>query len=100
MKSYFIKKSKALAHNRKRQLYGKLVQDAQVQAEKLQSRIGEVDELLKEVDNCLVVLETETTKLGEFELDSNDPVTEWEIKVRDSERVLGNLRAHDEELQR
>ncbi|KFR06502.1 Protein CASC5, partial [Opisthocomus hoazin] len=57
MKSCFIKESKILAHNEKVTLYTKLLQSAQEQQGKLQSRIEEVDELLKEAERCLVALE-------------------------------------------
>ncbi|KFP19470.1 Protein CASC5, partial [Egretta garzetta] len=58
MKSYFTKESKILAHNEKAALYSKLLQSAQEQQGKLQSRIEKVDELLKEAESCLVDLET------------------------------------------
>ncbi|KFP94848.1 Protein CASC5, partial [Haliaeetus albicilla] len=57
MKSYFTKESKILAHNEKVTLYSKLLQSAQEQHGKLQSRIEKVDELLKEAESCLVALE-------------------------------------------
>ncbi|KFP56104.1 Protein CASC5, partial [Cariama cristata] len=57
MKSYFSKESKILAHNEKVTLYSKLLQSAQEQHGKLQSRIEKVDELLKEAESCLVALE-------------------------------------------
>ncbi|KFQ79287.1 Protein CASC5, partial [Phaethon lepturus] len=57
MKSYFTKESKIMAHNEKVTLYSKLLQSAQEQHGKLQSRIEKVDELLKEAESCLVDLE-------------------------------------------
>ncbi|NXE10798.1 KNL1 protein, partial [Lophotis ruficrista] len=57
MKSYFTKESKILAHNEKATLYSKLLQSAQEQHRKLQSRIEKVDELLQEAESCLVALE-------------------------------------------
>ncbi|NXD83650.1 KNL1 protein, partial [Halcyon senegalensis] len=60
MKSYFTKESKILAHNEKEALYSKLVQSAQEQQEKLQSRIEQVDELLKEAESCLIALQPDS----------------------------------------
>ncbi|KFQ62131.1 Protein CASC5, partial [Pelecanus crispus] len=62
MKSYFTKESKILAHNEKATLYSKLLQSAQEQHKKLQSRIEKVDELLKETESCLVDLEAEQVR--------------------------------------
>ncbi|KFV50059.1 Protein CASC5, partial [Gavia stellata] len=62
MKSYFTKESKILAHNEKVTLYGKLLQSAQEQHGKLQSRMEKVDELLKEAESCLVALEAVTAE--------------------------------------
>ncbi|KFR07493.1 Protein CASC5, partial [Nipponia nippon] len=62
MKSYFTKESKILAHNEKATLYSKLLQSAQEQHEKLQSRIEKVDELLEEAESCLVALEAEQVR--------------------------------------
>ncbi|KFQ18495.1 Protein CASC5, partial [Merops nubicus] len=61
MKSYFTKESKILGHNEKEALYSKLLQSAQEQEEKLQSRIEKVDELIKEAESCLVTLEAGCT---------------------------------------
>ncbi|XP_010289768.1 PREDICTED: protein CASC5, partial [Phaethon lepturus] len=61
MKSYFTKESKIMAHNEKVTLYSKLLQSAQEQHGKLQSRIEKVDELLKEAESCLVDLEAGVT---------------------------------------
>ncbi|KFW97324.1 Protein CASC5, partial [Phalacrocorax carbo] len=62
MKSYFIKESKILAHNEKVTLYSKLLQSAQEQQGKLQSRIEKVDELLKEAESCLAALREEQVR--------------------------------------
>ncbi|KAM9148589.1 outer kinetochore KNL1 complex subunit KNL1 [Pangshura tecta] len=99
MKSCFTKKSKVLAHKGKVKLYDNLVQNTQIQWEKLQSRIAKVDEFLREMDSCLLALET-VTKLEECEADISDPVAEWESKVRNSEKEFENLKAQEEELQR
>ncbi|KFQ01417.1 Protein CASC5, partial [Leptosomus discolor] len=56
MKSCFTKESKILAHNEKVTLYSKLLQSAQEQHGKLQSRIEKVDEALKEAESCLLAL--------------------------------------------
>ncbi|KFP87700.1 Protein CASC5, partial [Apaloderma vittatum] len=56
MKSCFTKESKILAHNEKATLYSKLLQSAQEQHRKLQSRLEKLDEVLKEARSCLVAL--------------------------------------------
>ncbi|XP_042316107.1 kinetochore scaffold 1 [Sceloporus undulatus] len=100
MKSCFTKKSKVLAHKGKTKLYAKLVQNAQLQWEKLQSRLAKMDELLKEMDGCIDDLETEAAALEESELDVNDVVSAYESKVKNTERELENLRVQEETLQR
>ncbi|XP_003224824.3 kinetochore scaffold 1 isoform X1 [Anolis carolinensis] len=100
MKSCFTKKSKVLAHKAKAKLYAKLVQNAELQWEKLQSRLAKIDELLEEMDSCINDLETEAAALKETELDVNDVVSEYESKVRDTERELEELRVQEEALQR
>ncbi|KGL99193.1 Protein CASC5, partial [Charadrius vociferus] len=62
MKSYFVKESKILAHNEKAALYSKLLQSAQEQHGKLQSRMEKLDELIKEAESCLVALEDEQVR--------------------------------------
>ncbi|XP_074854951.1 outer kinetochore KNL1 complex subunit KNL1 [Carettochelys insculpta] len=99
MKSCFTKKSKVLGHKGKVKLYDNLVQNTQIQWEKLQSRIAKVDEFLREMDSCLCALGT-VTELEEWEADVSDPVADWESKVRNLEKELENLRAQEEELQR
>ncbi|KFP39467.1 Protein CASC5, partial [Chlamydotis macqueenii] len=88
MKSYFTKESKILAHNEKATLYGKLLQSAQEQHRKLQSRIEKVDELLQEAESCLVALEAGLALLP-FSL-----VTFFPFLLE-----LKNLKAEEEELQ-
>ncbi|KFU92491.1 Protein CASC5, partial [Chaetura pelagica] len=56
MKSCFIKESKILAHEEKATLYSRLLQSAQEQYEKLQSRMKKLDELVKEAESCLGAL--------------------------------------------
>ncbi|NXF33461.1 KNL1 protein, partial [Nyctibius bracteatus] len=58
MKSCFTKESKILAHNEKATLYSKLLQSAQEQHGKLQSRMEKLDELLKEAESCIAALES------------------------------------------
>ncbi|NWH60704.1 KNL1 protein, partial [Geococcyx californianus] len=58
MKSYFTKESKILAHNEKAALYSKLLQSAQEEGGKLQSRMEKLDELIKEAESCLAALES------------------------------------------
>ncbi|XP_034967129.1 kinetochore scaffold 1 [Zootoca vivipara] len=100
MKSVFLKKSKVLAHKGKATLYGKLVQNGQLQWEKLQSRLAKVEELIKEMDSCILALETETSALEESEPDVNDAMAEYKSKIRDTERELENYKAKEEALQR
>ncbi|XP_019407528.1 PREDICTED: protein CASC5 [Crocodylus porosus] len=99
MKSYFTKKSKVLAHNGKVQLYGKLLQDIQVQWENLHSRMAKVDEFLKEVDNCRLALET-STNLEDYGTENDDQLSEWKSRIRNSENELVDLKAQEEVLQR
>ncbi|XP_019374553.1 PREDICTED: protein CASC5 isoform X2 [Gavialis gangeticus] len=99
MKSYFTKKSKVLAHNGKVQLYGKLLQDIQVQWENLHSRMAKVDEFLKEVDNCHLALET-STNLEDYGTENDDQLSEWKSRIRNSENELVDLKAQEEVLQR
>ncbi|XP_010709164.1 kinetochore scaffold 1 isoform X2 [Meleagris gallopavo] len=100
MKSYFIKESKILAHNEKEALYSKLLQSAQEQYEKLQSRIANMDELLKEAESCLADLEADS-EWEECETDCSDDEMEGEdSESRKLEEELGSLKAQEEELQR
>ncbi|XP_054825898.1 kinetochore scaffold 1 [Eublepharis macularius] len=100
MKSCFAKKSKTLAHRGKAKLYMKLVQNAQLQWEKLQSRLNKMDELFKEMDIYLVALEAETAKLEDLGLGVSDSVTDYESKLRQTEQELENYKAQEEALQR
>ncbi|NXK44725.1 KNL1 protein, partial [Chauna torquata] len=99
MKSYFIKESKILAHNGKEALYSKLLQSAQEQYEKLQSRIANMDELLKEAESCLVDLEADS-EWEECETDCSDEVAEGDSESKNLEEELESLKAQEEELQR
>ncbi|XP_031463090.1 kinetochore scaffold 1 isoform X2 [Phasianus colchicus] len=100
MKSYFIKESKILAHNEKEALYSKLLQSAQEQYEKLQSRIANMDELLKEAESCLADLEADS-EWEECETDCSDDGMEGEdSESRKLEEELESLKAQEEELQR
>ncbi|POI22737.1 hypothetical protein CIB84_013515, partial [Bambusicola thoracicus] len=100
MKSHFIKESKILAHNEKEALYSKLLQSAQEQYEKLQSRIANTDELLKEAESCLADLKADS-EWEECETDcSDDEMEEEDSESRKLEEELGSLKAQEEELQR
>ncbi|NXS36645.1 KNL1 protein, partial [Pomatostomus ruficeps] len=59
MKSCFTKEAKILSHNEKETLYRKLLQSAEEQYKKLQTRIEEVDGRTKEVENSVVALESD-----------------------------------------
>ncbi|XP_053113637.1 kinetochore scaffold 1 isoform X2 [Hemicordylus capensis] len=100
MKSCFTKKSKVLAHRGKAKLYGTLVQNAQLQREKLQSRLAKVDELIKKMDSSLHALEKETADLEKSELDVKVSIAKYESKLKDAERELESCKAQEEELQR
>ncbi|NWW88186.1 KNL1 protein, partial [Rhynochetos jubatus] len=95
MKSCFTRESKVLAHNEKATLYSKLLQSAQEQYGKLQSRIGKVDELLKEAESCLVALEADSY-WDEWEADCGDETAEG----KNLKKELESLKAQEEELQR
>ncbi|OXB66324.1 UNVERIFIED_CONTAM: hypothetical protein H355_013945, partial [Colinus virginianus] len=100
MKSYFIKESKILAHNEKEALYSKLLQSAQEQYEKLQSRIANIDELLEEAESCLEDLEADS-EWEECETDcSGDEMEEEDSESRKLEEELGSLKAQEKELLR
>ncbi|XP_015141757.2 kinetochore scaffold 1 isoform X4 [Gallus gallus] len=100
MKSHFIKESKILAHNEKEALYSKLLQSAQEQYEKLQSRTANMDELLKEAESCLADLKADS-EWEECETDCSDDEMEGEdSESRKLEEELGSLKAQEEELQR
>ncbi|XP_065541387.1 kinetochore scaffold 1 [Lathamus discolor] len=97
MKSYFTKESKILGHNQKVTLYSKLLQSAQEQRGKLQSRIEQVDELLKEAESCLVALGADSDwDEGEADCDGSDEMAEG----KSLQEELENLKAQEEQLQR
>ncbi|XP_010012059.1 PREDICTED: protein CASC5, partial [Nestor notabilis] len=97
MKSYFTKESKILGHNQKVTLYSKLLQSAQEQHGKLQSRIEQVDGLLKEAESCLVALGADSDwDEGEADNDGSDEMAEG----KNLQEELENLKAQEEELQR
>ncbi|XP_026653676.1 outer kinetochore KNL1 complex subunit KNL1 [Zonotrichia albicollis] len=60
MKSCFTKEAKILSHNEKETLYRKLLQSAEEQYRKLQSRIEKVDEWMKEAESSVVALESDS----------------------------------------
>lgn len=60
MKSCFSKEAKILSHNEKETLYRKLLQSAEQQYRKLQSRMEKVDEWMKEAESSVVALESDS----------------------------------------
>uniref|UniRef100_A0A803W9R9 Kinetochore scaffold 1 n=2 Tax=Ficedula albicollis TaxID=59894 RepID=A0A803W9R9_FICAL len=60
MKSCFTKEAKILSHNEKETLYRKLLQSAEEQYKKLQSRIEKVDDWMKEAESSVVALESDS----------------------------------------
>ncbi|KAM9223337.1 outer kinetochore KNL1 complex subunit KNL1 [Leptosomus discolor] len=95
MKSCFTKESKILAHNEKVTLYSKLLQSAQEQHGKLQSRIEKVDEVLKEAESCLLALGVDAD-WEEREGDGSDEVAGG----KHLKEELESIKAQEEELQR
>ncbi|XP_009957681.1 PREDICTED: protein CASC5, partial [Leptosomus discolor] len=95
MKSCFTKESKILAHNEKVTLYSKLLQSAQEQHGKLQSRIEKVDEALKEAESCLLALGVDAD-WEEREGDGSDEVAGG----KHLKEELESIKAQEEELQR
>ncbi|XP_025245991.1 kinetochore scaffold 1 [Theropithecus gelada] len=98
IKSRFTKMTKVFTHQGKAALYGKLVQSAQNEKEKLQIKIDEMDKILKKIDNCLSEMETETKNLEDEEKDN--PVDKWDSEMRAAEKELEQLKTEEEELQR
>ncbi|XP_071971424.1 outer kinetochore KNL1 complex subunit KNL1 isoform X2 [Engystomops pustulosus] len=74
MKSLYSKKSKLLVHEEKVSTYSKLLQAAQAPYKQLKARIGEIDELLKELDDCISILENETSAMTGNYRNDNPPV--------------------------
>ncbi|XP_039922209.1 kinetochore scaffold 1 isoform X1 [Hirundo rustica] len=60
MKSCFTKEAKILSHNEKETLYRKLLQSAEEQYRKLQSRIEKVDDRMKEAESSVAALESDS----------------------------------------
>ncbi|XP_009866606.1 PREDICTED: protein CASC5 [Apaloderma vittatum] len=98
MKSCFTKESKILAHNEKATLYSKLLQSAQEQHRKLQSRLEKLDEVLKEARSCLVALGADSD-WEESEADSSDEMAEAK-NLEEELEYLKNLKAQEEALQK
>nr|XP_012317825.1 kinetochore scaffold 1 [Aotus nancymaae] len=98
IKSRFTKMTKVFTHQGKVALYGKLVQSAQNEREKLQTKIDEMDKILKKIDNCLIEVEIETKNLEDEEKDNL--VEEWDSETRTAEKELEQLKTEEEEFQR
>ncbi|KAM4898215.1 outer kinetochore KNL1 complex subunit KNL1 [Sylvia borin] len=60
MKSCFTKEAKILSHNEKETLYRKLLQSAEEQYRKLQSRVEKVDDCMKEAESSVLALESDS----------------------------------------
>ncbi|KAM7034846.1 outer kinetochore KNL1 complex subunit KNL1 isoform 1-T1 [Acridotheres tristis] len=60
MKSCFTKEAKLLSHNEKETLYKKLLQSAEEQYRKLQSRMEKVDDWMKEAESSMAALESDS----------------------------------------
>uniref|UniRef100_A0A2K6TZ80 Kinetochore scaffold 1 n=1 Tax=Saimiri boliviensis boliviensis TaxID=39432 RepID=A0A2K6TZ80_SAIBB len=98
IKSRFTKMTKVFTHQGKVALYGKLVQSAQNEREKLQTKIHEMDKILKKIDNCLTEVEIETKNLEDEQKDNL--VEEWDSEMRTAEKELEQLKTEEEEFQR
>ncbi|XP_042798330.1 kinetochore scaffold 1 [Panthera leo] len=98
IKSRFTKMTKVFTHQGKVALYSKLVQSAQNEREKLQTRIDEMNNILKKIENCLTEVEIETKNLEDGEKDN--PMEEWNSEMRAAEKELEQLKTEEEELQR
>uniref|UniRef100_A0A2K5RPP5 Kinetochore scaffold 1 n=1 Tax=Cebus imitator TaxID=2715852 RepID=A0A2K5RPP5_CEBIM len=98
IKSRFTKMTKVFTHQGKVALYGKLVQSAQNEREKLQTKIDEMDKILKKIDNRLTEVEIETKNLENEEKDNL--VEEWDSEMRTAEKELEQLKTEEEEFQR
>ncbi|XP_051829611.1 kinetochore scaffold 1 [Antechinus flavipes] len=97
MKSRFAKKTKVFAHQGKVVLYSKLVKSAKIEWEKLQTRMDEMDSVLKEVDTCLAALDQEIKNLDK---NKEDMQTEWDSEMLATEKELEQLQAEEEKLKR
>ncbi|XP_009999765.1 PREDICTED: protein CASC5 [Chaetura pelagica] len=95
MKSCFIKESKILAHEEKATLYSRLLQSAQEQYEKLQSRMKKLDELVKEAESCLGALKAELESLRAQEEKLQKEVSDLEAE---NEQVLEQINLQKEKL--
>ncbi|XP_068050654.1 kinetochore scaffold 1 [Anomalospiza imberbis] len=60
MKSCFTKEAKIFSHNEKETLYRKLLQSAEEQYRKLQSRMEKLDDWMKEAESSVVALESDS----------------------------------------
>ncbi|XP_074145396.1 outer kinetochore KNL1 complex subunit KNL1 isoform X2 [Sminthopsis crassicaudata] len=97
MKSRFAKKTKVFAHQGKVVLYSKLVKSAKIEWEKLQTRMDEMDSILKEADTCLAALDQE---IRDLDKNKEDIQTEWDSEMLATEKELEQLQAEEEKLKR
>ncbi|RLV97326.1 hypothetical protein DV515_00011942 [Chloebia gouldiae] len=97
MKSCFTKEAKILSHNEKETLYRKLLQSAEEQYRKLQSRMEKVDEWMKEAENSVVALESElqsiTAQEEELLRELSEMDAEDELNLAEMEKLKNTERA-------
>ncbi|KAL4656431.1 protein CASC5 [Arapaima gigas] len=90
-KAYFRKKSKAFSHEMKKDLYVNLVQTTQLAEQNLQEKIASVDDLLKNLDECLQDLQSE--------LDLLDSECVNGVNINVNSALLCTLKAKEQELE-
>ncbi|XP_041891573.1 kinetochore scaffold 1 isoform X1 [Corvus kubaryi] len=95
MKSCFTKEAKILSHNEKETLYRKLLQSAEEQYRKLQSRIEKVDDQTKEVENSMVALESDS-----FWDEEEATCSAGMARGQNVQKELQSITAQEEELLR
>ncbi|KAI1232642.1 Protein CASC5, partial [Lamprotornis superbus] len=97
MKSCFTKEAKLLSHNEKETLYKKLLQSAEEQYRKLQSRMEKVDDWMKEAESSMAALESElqsiTAQEQELLRELSEMDAEDEFDLAEMEKLKNTERA-------
>ncbi|XP_036405221.1 kinetochore scaffold 1 [Megalops cyprinoides] len=99
-KTHFRKKSKALSHEMKTGLYSKLVHATQVAQHNLAEKIEAVDELLKNLDECIHDLEAELASMDCAEVEEGGTKSETELALQAKQQELESLNADIAENER
>ncbi|XP_014113410.1 PREDICTED: protein CASC5 isoform X1 [Pseudopodoces humilis] len=95
MKSCFTKEAKILSHSEKETLYRKLLQSAEEQYRKLQSRIEKVDDWMKEAESSVAALESDS-----FWDEEEDGCSAGTAGGQNIQKELKSITAQEEELLR